>query len=257
MLVWLLPPALALSALPVALEDAQVEGIGAVPIESDYLPRVVACENGAAEPAALVAQAIAARSYLYYELGRTGMIDDGPSAQVYSCGREPEDQHYAAVEESRHEVLSFADEVIAAFHVAGAVPSDSSCVASTTDLDPTGTERYVTYNKGRRGLEIEQTSLGFIDPNNLANRGCMSQNGSRCLARGAASAELILRFYYGEDIQLQTLDGAALGAPGDDGAGCRCVAGIRSSERLGILLLAPLLLSALRRRARPQLRIRS
>ena len=41
-----------------------------VDVETDYLPRVVTCENGNAAPAALEAQAIAARSYLYYKLER-------------------------------------------------------------------------------------------------------------------------------------------------------------------------------------------
>src|SRR5690606_17421687 len=36
-----------------------------IDVEADYLPHVVNCENGAADQAALEAQAVAARSYLY------------------------------------------------------------------------------------------------------------------------------------------------------------------------------------------------
>ena len=49
----------------VALPTVNVQGIGPVPTESDYVPHVVACENGAASFEALKAQAVAARSYAY------------------------------------------------------------------------------------------------------------------------------------------------------------------------------------------------
>src|SRR5262245_46539904 len=57
--------------------SAEVTGSGTVDVETDYLPHVIACENGAASFEALRAQAIAARSYLYYKLETSGSIGDG------------------------------------------------------------------------------------------------------------------------------------------------------------------------------------
>ena len=57
--------------------EALVTGVGVVSVEDDYLPRVVSCENGGAPLEALKAQAVAARSYLYYKLDRRGEIADG------------------------------------------------------------------------------------------------------------------------------------------------------------------------------------
>lgn len=250
MVHWLFVSALSLGTLPLAMEEALVEGVGMVPIEDHYLPSVVACENGAAEPAALVAQAIAARSYLYYELERNGMIADGTGAQVYTCGREPEAQHHAAVNESRHLVLALEDTVVAAFYVAGATPSDPSCIAMDSDLDPTNTERFVTYNMGRSGRDITQTPLGFIDPNNLANRGCMSQNGSRCLAQRDLGHEAILRFYYGDDIRLALLDTSFLGDSSVDRGGCRCLGAPTTSPASWVLVAIALVWIARPRRTR-------
>src|SRR5262249_48912045 len=47
---------------------------GWVDVENDYLPHVVMCEHGGAPYEALKAQAVAARSYLYYELAKNGAI---------------------------------------------------------------------------------------------------------------------------------------------------------------------------------------
>jgi hypothetical protein len=182
-----------------------VVGVGRVPIEADYLPHVVACENGNAAPAALRAQAVAARTYLYYELARVGSIEDGTTDQVYRCAREPGPEHYAAVAATDGQVLRHDGQAVAAFYVAGALQSPPVCRGGRAD--PTGTEAYVTYNRGRRGGAVAQTSLGALDPYNHANRGCMSQNGSDCLARTGASTLDILRTYYGADIELATVAG--------------------------------------------------
>jgi hypothetical protein len=189
-----------------------------VDVETEYLPRVVACENGAAAPAALEAQAVAARSYLYYKLAREGSIADGTSDQVYTCPRPPGPAHHAAVRGTAGRVLRYAGTQVAAFYVAGAHQQAPTCQGGTDD--PTGTERWVTYNEGRAGDEVIQTPLGFVDPANHANRGCMSQNGSHCLAGAGHDVETILRFYYGEDIELETAEGPCIdGVDGDAGDG--------------------------------------
>ena len=185
--------------------DAEVDGSGVLDVENDYLPQVVACENGAAPPEALAAQAVAARSFLYYKLAREGHIGDGQGDQVYTCGNPAGDEHRRAVEETSGIVLGYRGVIVAAFYVAGALQDPPDCTGGASD--PTGTEPFVTYNEGRSGADIDQTSLGLVDPDNFENRGCQSQNGASCLARAGRDFPSILRFYYGEDIELIAAEG--------------------------------------------------
>ena len=207
---------LALSTAAQPLEafcSAEVQGTGSVDVETDYLPHVVNCENGGADFAALQAQAVAARTYLYYKLARQGNIGDGTGDQVFSCGREPGQQHRDAVNSTAGQVLRYQGTTIAAFFVAGAIPSEADCHANGGDNDPTGTEHFVTYNEGRSGDGLEQTSLGWVNPGNLANRGCQSQNGANCLSQHGYTYDRILHYYYGEDIELVTAEGACVNPP--------------------------------------------
>lgn len=178
-------------------------------VEDDYLPRVIACENGNADFQALKAQAVAARSYLYYRMDLTGSIEDGQQDQVFTCSRPPSDRHYLAAAETAGEVLLNDDgNVIAAFYVAGAIPSTASCVPANGDSDPTTTERFVTYNWGKSGDNVTPSPLGH--PASPFNRGCKSQNGAHCLAGEGWDYKDILRFYYGMDIQIVPAEGACL-----------------------------------------------
>lgn len=185
---------------------AMVEGVGPVPVETEYLAGVVNCENGGAAFEALKVQAIAARTYLYYKMDTSGSIADGTSDQVYSCGRAPREEHYEAVRQTAGMVLQYEGETIAGFYVAGSRNQPPPECRGSTD-DPTNTERFVTYNEGRSGDEVEQTTLGWVNPRNIYNRGCMSQNGSHCLASQGWAAEDIVRFYYGADIAFEVAEG--------------------------------------------------
>ncbi len=178
--------------------SAMVIGSGVVDIETDYLARVVACENGAASFEALKAQAVAARSYLYYKLDEAGSIEDGQGDQVYTCGNPPNADHMQAVVDTAGQVLTYMDVQVATFYVAGALQNPPECRGGLEDA--TNTELYVTYNEGLSGSDIIQTTLGFVSEMNWANRGCMSQNGSDCLSEQGLNYEDILRFYYGDDI---------------------------------------------------------
>jgi hypothetical protein len=180
---------------------------GQIDIEGQYLPHVVNCENGGAGFEALKAQAVAARSYLYYKLNEYGSIGDSQSDQVYTCGRNPGPQHYAAVEATSGEVLTYQDAVIAAFYVAGAIPSPPMCIGTPNDSDQYNTERYVTYNEGLSGDDLIQSTIGWVDPANIYNRGCQSQNGASCLASTGMDYLEILQFYYGEDITVERSEG--------------------------------------------------
>ncbi len=197
--------------------DANVEGVGPVPVETEYLARVVSCENGGAALEALKVQAITARSYLYYKLDTSGSIADGTSDQVYGCDRDPGEQHYRAVEETAGLVLRYRDTQVAAFYVAGARQEGPSCMGGADD--PTNTERYVTYNEGLAGDGIVQTTLGWVNTGNYANRGCASQNGAHCLAGQGWGYEDMIRFYYGEDIELVRAEGDCVTPPGEPDLG--------------------------------------
>ncbi len=190
---------------------AEVRGVGPVDVETDYLPNVVNCENGGAAFEALKAQAIAARTYLYYKLDSAGSIADGTSDQVYSCGRTPREEHYEAVRQTAGIVLQYTGETIAGFFVAGSRQMGPSCRGGMDD--PTNTERYVTYNEGRSGDDVEQTTLGWVNPRNIYNRGCFSQNGSHCLAGSGWEALDMVRFYYGDDIEIEIAEGACVDPP--------------------------------------------
>lgn len=198
--------------------SVNVQGSGAVDVESDYLPHVVACENGAADDEALRAQAVAARSYVYYKLSHPesdGTITDGQGDQVYTCNNQPSQRHYDAVATTAGEILRFPnadDELVnvAAFYVAGSIPSTDDCVAAAGDNDYSDTEKWVTYNWGAAGAGLEQTMLGFVSPTNYQNRGCQSQNGADCLSENGWGYEDILRFYYGMDIEHVVAEGACV-----------------------------------------------
>jgi len=233
------PPTGTLRTAVTAYCTATVNGVGAVDVETDYLPHVVQCENGAASLEALKAQAVSARSYLYYKLDTSGSINDGTSDQVYSCGATPLPQHYQAVNETAGVVLTYAGSTICAFYVAGAIPSASGCVATASDSDPTNTEHYVTYNWNLSGNAIEQSTLGWVNIGNTANRGCKSQNGADCLSDAGWAYPDILHFYYGMDVGIETAVGSCVPATectsGDvETAGCdQCGTSTRTCDGAG------------------------
>lgn len=197
--------------LPAAHCDVQVEGQGVLDLENDYLPHVIQCENGGANLEALKAQAVAARSVAYYNMETQGSICDSQGCQVYSCGATPQAIHYQAVEETSGLYLMYNSTLTYGFYVAGDNgTSPPSCVGVSG-----ATEGYVTYNEGLTGTSVEQTTLGFIhDPADFGygqNRGCMSQWGARCLENDNGYDYLgILRFYYGDDIELVQAEGACV-----------------------------------------------
>ncbi|QDU90031.1 Stage II sporulation protein [Pirellulimonas nuda] len=210
-----------------ALSTINVTGSGAVAMESDYVPNVVHCENGLASFEALKAQAVAARTFAYYKVDLQGFINDGQSDQVYSCSGSALAIHQAAAAATEGEILyvdnfSGGDVLIAAFYVAGAIPTgpfnpaDPSAVPNPGDSDPTTTQKWVTYpyeNNLSRGSNLG-TPLGFrgtpTNPN-WPNRGAMSQNGADFLSDNSVSYVDILKYFYGADIQLRTATTAGTG----------------------------------------------
>ncbi len=179
-----------------------------IAIESDYLRNVVMCENGGAPLEALKAQAITARTFLYFKIETSGSIGDGQGDQVYSCGKKPTDRVKQAVSETSGLVLRHGGVTLASFFVAGGKGTPPACVGGSAS-----TETYVTYNLGLSGGDVHPTSLG--SKSNPPNRGCMSQNGATCLAGAGKGYDAILRFYYGEDVVIERATGDCIaGTPG-------------------------------------------
>ncbi len=204
--------------LPQAYCTANVEGKGQRDTETDYIPHVIQCENGGANLQALKAQAIAARSVLYYNMATSGSICDGQGCQVYSCGAQPTAIHYQAAKETAGQYLSNNGLLTYGFYVDG----DHTPDPGTCKGDPGGpNEKYVTYNEGKTGANVKQTPLGYIGPPGFGqNRGCMGQWGMRCLdnTKGKGYVD-ILKFYYGADIKILTAPGNCTGCePGCDGS---------------------------------------
>jgi hypothetical protein len=201
--------------------DITVEGTGSVPVETDYLPHVITCENGGANLEALKAQAIAARSVAYYYIANYGSVCDSQGCQVYSCGSQPSAMAIQAVEETSGIYMNFNNVLTYAFYVAGdANTSPPACVGNVN----VGTEHWVTYNEGQSGDAVTQTELGWVFESNEAgygqNRGCMSQWGARCLENNNDyDYEDILHFYYGADIELTQAQGPCVLELGGDGDG--------------------------------------
>ncbi|MEZ4293852.1 MAG: SpoIID/LytB domain-containing protein [Polyangiaceae bacterium] len=189
----ILPPAPAgpSSALWLATEDGWME-------LEDYVARVCTRENGAAAFEALKAQAVAARTYVLRAMRDEAPIGtpDKPlpnsqSFQTYAAVASP--ACAAATAETRGLLLRYQGALIVANYVAGARLRDDGLFAD----DPTKTEKWVTYNRGRWGTNVVPTPLSRVDRKD--NRGCMSQNGADWMARRGHTFVTILRFYYGED----------------------------------------------------------
>jgi MYXO-CTERM domain-containing protein len=206
------PPAVqhVAAPLPAAHCTIDVDGIGTISMEDDYLPHVIHCENGGANLEALKAQAVAARSVAYYAIETTGSVCDSQGCQVYSCGSEPTALQIQAVQETSGVYLTYNSTLTYAFFVAGdSGVAPPGCIGSD---GAAATEHWITYNEGRSGDDVEQTELGLVIPPGDSsygqNRGCMGQWSARCLENdNGYDWTAILRFFYGDDIGITQATG--------------------------------------------------
>ena len=190
--------------------EVDVNGYGTLSVEEEYLAQVVTCEHSGAPFEALKAQAIAARGYAKYITDvEKRALEPTVRDQDYRCGRTPTPEAIRAVKETAGQVLTHNGKLILPFYVAGSTNVDaSSCKASGSY----GTQKYVTYNHGRIGSQVQPSSLGWSGSS--ANRGAMSQNGAACLADNGWKQGRILRFFYGDDIRVTRLSGACVDSSG-------------------------------------------
>ncbi|MRG98151.1 SpoIID/LytB domain-containing protein [Polyangium spumosum] len=176
---------------------------GWLSLEREYVPRVVAGEHPYAHPEAKAALAIAARTFVLRAmrdrptLGRTTAIPSGEQFQVFARGASEECVVAASV--TRGIVLRYQGRMILANHVAGAYWKPDGSLGS----DPTKTERWVTYNVGRRGSEVVPTGLSLRS--HPGNRGCLGQHCAHWLASQGYDHRTILRFFYGDDVEFHAL----------------------------------------------------
>ncbi len=225
--------------------QVNVEGVGMVDVEEAYIPGVVSCENPNAGPEGLKAQAVEARSFLYYKLFVAGAtsISNSQGDQVYSCSYQPngpKPEHFEAARATKGQYLQWENQIVASFYVAGTIPPNpdagdpyGSCLPNGGN-DPTNTQRWVTYNLGKTGCDIDMTNLGFTPADcrgNPHNRGCASQNGHTCLDAAGVPYQEQFKFFYGDDIELVVADGRCGGGPilspedqfcTDNGDGAHC-----------------------------------
>ena len=173
---------------------------GWLSFEDNYLPRVVTGELRHGHPEAQAAQAIAARTYVlrimrdHPTLGRTTPIKNSASFQVFAPGAD--ESCIAAVERTRGFVMRYRGRLILANYVAGALWREDGSRGS----DATNTEKWVTYNHERSGADVIPTHLALSS--HPENRGCMSQNGAHWLGTHGWDCEGILRYFYGEDVEI-------------------------------------------------------
>lgn len=212
--------------LPLCIETAE----GVMSIEGDYLPGVVECELGGAyrAPAALRAQAVAARTYLMAHLKRRKRrgrpVKIGPHFQCWKPAKR--DSSRQAVVDTAGVIMVRGGQVLDSNYVSGTRYRGADCAPeppeeSGYDYDTWlemrrayyrskkrgrrlrfkgrfWTEILVTYNSGRQGDEVEGTPMA---PSRATNRGAMSQYGAVCYAlRRGMDAPDILRQYYGQDV---------------------------------------------------------
>ncbi|UQA60440.1 SpoIID/LytB domain-containing protein [Polyangium aurulentum] len=173
---------------------------GWLSLEEDYLPRVCSGELRDAPPEAQAALVIAARTYVLRamrddpRLGRSRPIPNGEGFQVFA-GHATAACTVAATR-TRGLVVRHNGRMILANYVAGAPWMNDG----TLGRDVTNTERWVTYNAGRSGAVVIPTRLSLAT--HPGNRGCMSQNGAHYLAARGYGYQTILRYFYGDDIEL-------------------------------------------------------
>jgi hypothetical protein len=180
---------------------------GWMSLEDDYIPRVCTQENGGAASEALKVQAVAARTYVLRamrddpSLGTPSKpIVNGQSFQAYAA--QANSGCVAATNATRSQVGEYMGELIIANFVAGALWANGG----PSSNDPTGTEHWVTYNQGLTGSAVHPTALSYLSRPD--NRGCMSQNGSNALAQAGQGYVAILRYFYGADLDVTSLDGS-------------------------------------------------
>jgi hypothetical protein len=210
-----------------SLPDTIVTDVGVLHLEEDYIPGVVDCELGWATsaPAALEAQAIAARTYLAGYLAANGPDARVPIGPHFQCWRATNRKRsIRAAETTRGLVMRHRGALVNGNYASGASALDRDCrplppyafgyaLESWDDVRGAWrkgerfdgwawTEIFPTDNAGRAGADVAATVQGGAAAG-TTNRGAFGQYRAKCLAeRKKLDREAILRAFYGDDIEL-------------------------------------------------------
>ncbi|MBR4987005.1 MAG: hypothetical protein IKY83_14830 [Proteobacteria bacterium] len=196
-----------------------VKGFGVKDMETDYVPNVTWCENGNSNTEGLRAQAVAARSFAYYK-GNVE-INNSQGDQVYNCpNRSPNSDQFArvlaATTATAGIVLRYKGTQLCAFYVAGVTMDNLKSDCTYSGSSTSGSQHFVTYNWGKSGTAADghhQSTQGWVNDKNYANRGTMSQNGATCLGKKGWVWENIVKFFYGMDIEIVRASGSCITHP--------------------------------------------
>ncbi len=214
------------SYLPACVDT---ENEGPLLTESEYIAGVVDCELAwfTKDPAALEAQAIAARTFLAAHLARKGEDTPLPMGPRFQCWRSPRPRAVEAAQLTEDLILEHEGRVIRANYASGTPKLSKACRAlppqkSGYRFKSWGemrayykrarsqgrrsifkgyrwTEILVTRNQGRRGKAVQATIHAQPD---AQNRGGFGQYAAACLAKKGYGTFQILRYFYGEDVEL-------------------------------------------------------
>lgn len=227
------------------LANVWVKTAGELDVETEYLPQVTCCENGSAHIEALKAQAVMARTYMYFRhaadgLGTSAKPFSGTAAdQAYFCSTKVSTACLDAVAATRDQITSYTNAsgvaiANASFYIDGPRPA---CIAKkscncpmptpSTEMSPqnhpacdcftfasmgAANPAFVTYNWPYSGTNVVGTTLGSLT--NESNRGCGSQNIQNCLGWANWNYYEMLRFFYGQDLELRSVEGEIVAADG-------------------------------------------
>lgn len=180
------------------------EGAKDVPMDPDYVAKVLSCDFADLGPKGLRAAAIAVRSAAYWQMATEDEVctSDLLFCPDYSCDGTPSEKFREAAQETRGQYLSFNDVVTYGFYVPGVEIGEE--YAETCE-HPDEDSR-VTINDGKKADKVEQSVIGKVaeedDDTYGQNRGAMSIEVIACLEAKDTSPHDILRFFYGEDIEI-------------------------------------------------------
>jgi hypothetical protein len=231
---------------PIAKVSVTVGGTArSLDVETQYLPKVVCCENGAAHPEALKAQAVLARTYMYFQYFESGNGTPGKpltgtqSDQVYNCTTPVSQKCTDAVVATKNQITTFERASVSyhnvSFFVDGRRPAciargSCSCPkpSATTSMTPAnhpadcacftlssnGLAPHETYNWNKSGTAVSPVGAPMGNPGHESNRGCAGQNVQNCLGYAGWNYFDMLRMFYGQDIQVRVAGGALVPEPG-------------------------------------------
>lgn len=201
---------------------------GVMATDAEYIAGVVDCELGwlATSPAALMAQAVAARTYLAAFFDRKGERAKVPIGPHFQCWRPAaHDRSKQAALATVDTVMFYGQQIINGNYVAGARTLKADCTADAPKKNGYRfaswtamrdryfkarkrgrrrpfkgvywTELLITRNEGRSGDAVEGTPFASPGPR---NRGALGQYAASCLGESGYDSQRILRYFYGDDI---------------------------------------------------------